>query len=85
MFTRPVRKTLVFNTTCTLCITQMIYYIGLLCVKYGIHAYTGPACICRMHAPSMLIPPTQLDEPNELRKNVVCTYLCDKYIHGVYP
>ena len=30
------------------------------------------------------IPPTQLDEPNELRKNVVCTYLCDKYIHTVY-
>ena len=23
------------------------------------HAYAGPACICRMHAPSMLIPPTQ--------------------------
>ena len=24
------------------------------------HAYAGPACICRMHAPSMLFPPTQL-------------------------
>ena len=24
------------------------------------HAYAGPACICRMHAPSMLIPPTQI-------------------------
>ena len=23
------------------------------------HAYAGPACICRMHAPSMLIPPSQ--------------------------
>ena len=59
MFTRSVRKTLVFNTVCTVCSTQTVYYICVLCVKYGIHAYAGPACICRMHAPSMLIPPTQ--------------------------
>ncbi len=59
MFTRSVRKTLVFNTICTVCSTKMVYYIYLLCVKYGMHAYTGPACICRMHGPSMLIPPTQ--------------------------
>ena len=59
MFTRPARKTLVLNTICTLCCTQTVYYICLLCVKYGMHAYAGPACICRMHAPSMLFPPTQ--------------------------
>ena len=59
MFIRPVRKTLVFNTVCTSCSTQTVYYICVLCVKYGMHAYAGPACICRMHAPSMLIPPTQ--------------------------
>ena len=53
MFTRPVRKTLVLNIICTVCITQAVYYISLLCVKYGMHAYAGPACICRMHAPSM--------------------------------
>ena len=28
------------------------------------HAYAGPACICRMHAPSMLIPPTQIAGPS---------------------
>ena len=60
MFTRSVLKTLVLNTICTVCITQMVYYRGLLCVKYDMHAYAGPACICRMHAPSMLIPPSQL-------------------------
>ena len=60
MFTRSVLKTLVLNTICTVCSTQMVYYICLLCVKYGMHAYAGPACICRMHAPSMLIPPTQV-------------------------
>ena len=59
MFIRPVRKTLVLNTICTVCSTQTVYYISLLCVKYGMHAYAGPACICRMHAPSMLFPPTQ--------------------------
>ena len=59
MFTRSVRKTLVFNTIFTVCITQTVYYISLLRVKYGMHAYAGPACICRMHAPSMLFPPTQ--------------------------
>ena len=59
MFTRPVRKTLVFNTICTVCSTKTVYYISVLCVKYGMHAYACPACICRMHAPSMLIPPTQ--------------------------
>ncbi len=48
---------LFFEITCT----QTIYYTGLLYeyVKYCMHAYAGPACICRMHAPSMLIPPTQ--------------------------
>ena len=60
MFTRPARKTLVLNTICTVCITKAVYYTGLLCVKYGMHAYAGPACICRMHAPSMLFRPTQL-------------------------
>ena len=60
MFTRPVRKTLVLNIICTVCITQAVYYISLLCVKYGMHAYAGPACICRMHAPSMLFRPTQI-------------------------
>ena len=59
MFTRSVLKTLVLNTICTVCITQEVCYTGLLCVKYGMHAYAGPACICRMHAPSMLFPPTQ--------------------------
>jgi hypothetical protein len=52
MFTRSVRKTLVFNTICTICSTQTVYYRGLLCVKYVMHAYAGPTCICRMHAPS---------------------------------
>jgi len=60
MFTRPARKTLVFNTIYTVCCTQTVYYIRLLCVKYGMHACAGPACICTMHAPSMLIPPTQI-------------------------
>ena len=59
MFTRPVRKTLVLNTICTVCITQTVYYISLLCVKYGMYAYAGRAYICRMYAPSMLFPPTQ--------------------------
>ena len=59
MFTRSARKTLVFNTICTVYSTQTVYYICLLCVKYGMYAYAGPACICRMHAPRMLIPPTQ--------------------------
>ena len=59
MFTRSVRKALVLNTICTVCITQKVYYIGLLYVKYNMHAYAGSACICRMHAPSMLIPPSQ--------------------------
>ena len=59
IFTRPGRKTLVFNTICTVCSTQTSYYISLLYVKYGMHAYAGPACICRMHAPSMLFRPTQ--------------------------
>ena len=59
MFTRSVLKTLVLNTICTVCDSQTVYYIWLLCVKYGMHAYAGPACICRMHAPSMLIPPSQ--------------------------
>jgi len=59
MFTRSVRKTLVLNTICTVCITQAVYYIRLLCVKYGMHAYAGRAYICRMYAPSMLFPPTQ--------------------------
>ena len=61
MCTRPARKTLVLNTICTVCSTQKVYYTCLLCVKYGMHAYAGPACICRMHAPSMLFPPTQCD------------------------
>ena len=47
MFTRSVLKTLVLNTICTVCITQTVYYTGLLCVKYGMHAYAGPTCICR--------------------------------------
>ena len=59
MFTRPVRKTLVLNIICTVCITQEVYYISLLCVKYGMHAYAGRAYICRMYAPSMLFRPTQ--------------------------
>jgi len=60
MFTRSVRKTLVWNTICTVCSTQTVYYISLLCVKYGMHAYAGRAYICRMYAPSMLFRPTQL-------------------------
>ena len=71
MFTRSVRKTLVFNAICTACSTQTVYYISLLCVKYGMHAYAGPACICRMHAPSMLIPPTQ---PNSVVVEIVCVW-----------
>ena len=59
MFTRSVRKTLVCNTICTVCSTQAVYYIRLLCVKYGMHAYAGRAYICRMYAPSMLFRPTQ--------------------------
>ena len=59
MCTRSVRTTLVFDTTYTVCSTQKVYYIYLLCVKYGMHAYAGPTCTCGMHAPSMLIPPTQ--------------------------
>ena len=52
MFTRPGRKTLVFHTIRTVCSTKMVYYIRLLCVKYGMHAYAGRAYICRMYAPS---------------------------------
>ena len=63
MFTRSALKTLVLNTIYTVCITQTVYCIGSLCVKYGMHAYAGQACICRMHAPSMLIPPTQVCIP----------------------
>ena len=62
LFIRPVRKTLVLNTICTVCITQAVYYIRLLCVKYSMYAYAGPAYICRMYAPSMLFPPTQSDD-----------------------
>ena len=61
MFTRPVRKTLVLNIICTVCITQAVYYISLLCVKYGMYAYAGRAYICRMYAPSMLFRPTQIN------------------------
>ena len=71
MFTRPVRKTLVLNTICTVCSTQTVYYISLLCVKYGMHAYAGPACICRMHAPSMLFPPTQTFYTTDYSEHIV--------------
>ena len=71
MFTRPVRKTLVLNTICTVCITQTVYYISLLCVKYGMYAYAGRAYICRMYAPSMLFPPTQGLGPTTLRDDDV--------------